>query len=61
MVGKGEIMRYTYKTIGEIPPFSTIPHYPYLWTIRCHTLPDLQPVNATKRHEHMKSTYNFFG
>ena len=32
MVEKGEIMRYTYKTIGEISPFSTIPHYPYLWT-----------------------------
>ena len=31
MVGKGEIMRYTYKTIGEISPFSTIPPYPYLW------------------------------
>ena len=32
MVEKGEIMRCTYKTIGEISPFSTIPHYPYLWT-----------------------------
>ena len=32
MWGKGEILRYTYKTIGEISPFSTISHYPNLWT-----------------------------
>ena len=32
MVEKGEIMTHTYKTIGEIPPFSTISHYPYIWS-----------------------------
>ena len=25
-------MTYTYKTKGEIPPFSTISHYPYIWS-----------------------------
>ena len=32
MVEKGEIMTCTYRTIGEIPPFSTISHYPYIWS-----------------------------
>ena len=31
MLEKGEILTCAYRTLGEIPPISTISHYPYIW------------------------------